>query len=545
MSTSRHATELSPLRRVVPPAPRRLAPVAAALEREGARLVAVATTWLMASLLGLDPVVAGVLSLGVWGFLFGWRVRTGVAVALLVLALAPALLLAGAEAAGERAAEAAFYVLVAGLTWALPVLRVRFGRELLLRRESSPGAAGEEEVQEDASVQGRVALRRLALAAGLYAAATAVWLFPTVSHLTTSVPGTASTSIVTVRELWANEQEDSWPWNREERTSLIGAPEGIESPSRQLSLSPFTVLPQIALKTFGQLFGWFAALNLYIVLGFVAAAAAMFLLLDRLGVGFGAALFGGYVWGFSPQGFEHALGRLELVPSFVLPLLLWSLLRFRGRRSPRSALVPAALLALCWYSSPSFALLATWLVLVFAAVDMLLRRPHDRLRDAAVSLYALAAGTVLMLVPAAVAWAYSSPSGGALSQPARPGASLWQYLLPSARHPLLGEPSASYERRHELPATEPSLFFGYVTIVLAISALVLRRRAGAPAPGQRFALAIAAALALSSLILSLPPIARLAGTTAVPTLRNPLPDTAEIVPPFASFGLLVGLGLVI
>lgn len=83
-------------------------------------------------------------------------------------------------------------------------------------------------------------------------------------------------------------------------------------------------------------FGPVVAYNFATLLSPVVSAWAAFLLCRRLAGSFWPALFGGYVYGFSPYVLGHMQGHLNMSPAFVTPLVVYLVVRrLDGVVSPR------------------------------------------------------------------------------------------------------------------------------------------------------------------------------------------------------------------
>ena len=118
------------------------APVVGARARAGAfvgdewpRLVAVGVTAVWMIFAGVGPLAAVAVAVTAWGFVFGWPSRRAFLAALAFFAGGMLPLFVGGTSVAERLVEIAFFSLLAGLAWALPVLRELRGRRILVARK--------------------------------------------------------------------------------------------------------------------------------------------------------------------------------------------------------------------------------------------------------------------------------------------------------------------------------------------------------------------------------------------------------------------------
>jgi hypothetical protein len=388
---------------------------------------------------------------------------------------------------------------------------------------------------------------RHAVALAAYALSTAAWFAPVLRRPTTGVLGGLNDGTSLIRDLWAMDAVGATPfdWGRD---VLVSAPEGIPRPP---ALAYQSALHQLAVWLPGEAVGWTLAFNMYVLASFVLAGFLTFLLLDRLQCGFLAALFGGYVFAFSPErvwiAFAGHAGRAQ---NWILPLTALCLLNARQTRSARWAVAAGATIATAAFFDAYLGLFALVLALVFLAVDAILarRRVHVLRRSAIV----FAAAFVPLLVPLAVWQANPAQVSGALGRSPRDielfDARLTEYLLPSERHPVFGSSVRTYFERHPEARNfdENTLFVGYATLALAgvglVGLVTSRRRRLTDA--QRYGALAATALVVTAFVMSRVYLVDLGGFR-MPGPAFFLEQITVAYRAFARFGVLVGLGLVI
>ncbi len=290
--------------------------------------------------------------------------------------------------------------------------------------------------------------------------------------------------------------------------------------------------------------GIVAALNLFMLAGFALAGLSMFALLDRLRLHPAASLFGGCVYAFNPYMFSKLeAGHGSLVHTWIFPVLVVLLLELRKRRTLRAAALLGAGVAIAFYLHTYYGLFALVLGAVFTSVELV--RGSDRRR----TLRLTGASLIIAVVVFAPALLAGILDPGAVGQVGRDtealqahGARVLAYLVPAASNPLLGDLVDDDTRASLESASEPTLFFGYTTILLALAGLVLlvRRHPVFSEPARRY-LGIAAALLVPvAFVMSLPRTFH-----GVPMPSYVIGAVTTTIRVYARFGILVGLGLVI
>jgi len=234
-----------------------------------------------------------------------------------------------------------------------------------------------------------------------------------------------------------------------------------------------TLLPAwIAAKIAGPL----VAYNVVVISGLTLSAAAMYLLVRWLGLGVAPAIWSGAAFMLFPYEQIRATGHLVLAHLECLPVLLIACLWWTERPSWRRAIALAGGFGFCAITNPYYGLMGAVVVAVFviAAAIRLWRRWGLGTAARRVG-EGIGAVAVIVLLPIGLLFASSSGAIEATIERSRfeldaYGARITDYVLPPAAgiwHELLGTFSWSN------PGGERMNFVGWVTIILAIVALVL------------------------------------------------------------------------
>ena len=352
---------------------------------------------------------------------------------------------------------------------------------------------------------------RLGSIAGVAVLLTVAAYYPVVAHPNSTVllaPGDISSS---ARDYWAASAQHRTPFTLV-RDRLFDAPQGrLVAPAVQIAnaLQPLFVMAVHGVA------GYLGAFNLFMLVGVAASLAAMFVLLEAIGMHPLAAAGGAIAFASCQWSVEQLMyGHVAFAQLWVFPLLLGTLLWARAGR-PLRAVVPGAAFALSFYAFTYLGLLCALVVAVFLLALVWNRRGLrlDRAR------LALGAGAAIVgLLPLALA-ARIAPSSrlGLQVHETLSGATLQRLFLPSSRHPLYGRAV------HALVGPnlgESVVFFGYGTMTLAGAALamLLTRRLALTLP-LRFAL----------LAVPLGWFASLAGRQSILGVHFVLPDPVEVL----------------
>ena len=363
--------------------------------------------------------------------------------------------------------------------------------------------------------------------------------WPLISHLGSAVllqPGDASS---TARDYWAIAHQHGSPFSLT-RDLYLNAPEGIQrAPALQIA-NAFEPLVVLALSGFGFL----AAINLFMLIGYVASLAAMFALLRYLRLHFIACIAGAIGFSLSQWSVEQGLyGHVAFSHTWIFSLLLCSLLWARKAPAKRSAVV-GALLAIAFYVSSYFGLIACGLVLIFLiGLAGTVRVPSGHSRKIVHWLVPGLLAFAILVAPVVFA-PFIAPTPNLGLPPGSVhdlyGSSLRDFVLPSNHNAL-------YHRVFGVSGVsgEDVLFPGLAMCLAVVAGFLGARRKTYPEDIQvvrRFAIVVIPV----AILLSFPAYAEI-GTHSIP-----LPDPALVLGSaihwwrvYSRFGLLAILGVVI
>jgi hypothetical protein len=299
--------------------------------------------------------------------------------------------------------------------------------------------------------------------------------------------------------------------------------------------------------------GAVAAMNIYAVLGLVGSALAMFLFARKLTGSAGVGIVIGWAFGFAPQMVAQAREHPDFVHGWVLVLLAWRVLVFIEGPTRRNGLLASAscLLAFAW--TPYYVLLAGVLyatVLVLGAARTAIGR---RWRALGAYGWCMIGPVSFLAFAAAITFIKGESPAPARTLPElyMYSARSFEYMLPDAWNPLLGDLTAPYldARRHGSYKGEQSLYLGLsllalaaVSVVLALRQVLERSRSGVRARGSTSVVAVFAVVALAGVLFSAPPTAGALGfEVRMPSWYVYEVTTAWRV--FARFGLVVMLAV--
>ena len=375
---------------------------------------------------------------------------------------------------------------------------------------------------------------------------TVVWAFPLVSHANSRFLGnTASDGSSTVRDYWSIEHQGGNPFTMR-HDPLIDAPQGLD-------IAPGTEIANAVQPAFiwgvKDIVGLVTAWNLFILLGIALTGAMTFTLLTSLGLRTIAAAFGAYAFTFGGYVVDNAYaGHGGLVQAWVFPLLLLALLRANERESLLPAAVAGLACGLAFYVHTYSGAFGLMMVVLFFAYTAVRKRRVESPRVSLSRLGAALGALVLSLLPALIAihhFRSAAQGSGAhtIASLQRYGARIAAYVAPSAWSPLGHLVPTDWKTRLAL-TQQPSLFFGYTTLVLATGWLVWIRRRADVSERERLTTWFAAALVVAAFLFSLP------RHFAVGPLDLPAPSwftghITTVLRVYARFGVLVGLGLAV
>jgi hypothetical protein len=387
--------------------------------------------------------------------------------------------------------------------------------------------------------------RHLWVAAAGSLAASLLWLAPLVAHPGSALLQAPSDASSTIRQYASAEHQGKSVFTIS-HDPLLAAPEGTTySWAAQVAnaIQPAFVL---ALET---VVGYVAALNVFTLLAFALTGFLAYILLARVGLHPLAAAFGAYVVAFNPYAFEKAeLGQPALVHNWVLIVLLLALLRLEQRRTLADAALAGLAAALCFYMHTYLGFVGLVAVLVFLGVDVIRRREWRRwARTTAVG----AATLVLALLPAAVATMADRTAAGQLTSDRAEvlqdfGAPPSAYLAPPSGGLLAAATSPRSRTERVEAATGVTLYFGYVTLALALlgAVLLLRRHPVFDDPRRRALALGAGALTVVGFLVALPDRMTVLGVE-FPGPSALLGQVTTGVRVYARFGILVIIGAAI
>jgi hypothetical protein len=248
-----------------------------------------------------------------------------------------------------------------------------------------------------------------------------------------------------------------------------------------------------------------------LTLGLAGTAAAWYWVLSRHLVRSRLAAWIGGLWcGFCPAMVSHANGHVNFVCQFVVPFIVWQVLRLREPgRAVRGGVVLGLLVVLQTFINEEVLLFTALtlgvFVLAYAAMAWRVAAGVWRRYAAGLGVAALTAG-VLLAYP--LWWQFTGP-GNYHGQPFQPGKYVTDLLSIGAyaRQSLAG--NGVIARQLSVSATEDNTFFGVPLLVLLVVSLVMLWRSVAARS--------AAVAGLVLLVVSMGPQLRVAGRdTAVP-----------------------------
>jgi hypothetical protein len=389
-------------------------------------------------------------------------------------------------------------------------------------------------------------LGRAGAAAALFAVVFIVCFPGVVLHPDSRVPCCVSDETAALRDVWVQRTQHDNPFTFS-HDSYNGAPEGS-------SRSRATVFANSGLQTafvwgLRPVLGDIGVWNVFLALGLIGSATAMFALLGKLGCSTVASIFGGYVFGFGPYPLERAYaGHPGLLQNWVLVLAALAMIRVGNRRTLGSAILAGGAIGLAFWNTAYEGLFASLITLAFATVDVA-RASGPRARLRALEPLVVAYGVALVtLIPIFALYArerstVQTAMARATSDLYTFAARISDYLVPSPRNPLFHWTRGAFP--HGL--TEHSLFVGYVTIALAVAGVVLlaTRDAWLRASDERVrTLEAMVVLAVIAFLLSLPPSYTVAGVR-IPTPSTLLGHFTTNWRVYSRFGELVGMALIV
>jgi hypothetical protein len=262
-------------------------------------------------------------------------------------------------------------------------------------------------------------------------------------------------------------------------TGRMNVPDGVNMMANTsvLALS----LPAAPITHF---FGAGVSVVLLLTLGLGGTAAAWYWVLSRHLVKSRLAAWVGGLWcGFAPALVSHANGHINFVSQFVIPFIVWQVLRLREPgRHWRGGIILGLLVVLQVFINEEV-LLFTALALgvfVLAYACMTPRRAMGEARQFLAGV-GVAAGTALVLLIYPLWWQFAGP-GNYQGQPFTPDEFATDLLSIGAfaRQSLAG--NAAVTRHLSVSPTEDNTFFGpFGLVMIVVSVVVLWRQVAARA----------------------------------------------------------------
>jgi hypothetical protein len=330
------------------------------------------------------------------------------------------------------------------------------------------------------SVRRRVVIEAVMVLAGaLLLALLLTW--PLARHLATDLPGSGSGGDRSgyAWDVWFNAEHGLRLWGVTTQ-EVVGAPFGRPMPASANALQIAFLGPA---WIFGQFAGPVVSLNVALLLGMTMSAAAMWLLVRWLGLGYTAAAWAAVAFSVFPNALIRADTHYPLALLGCFPLLLLALWRWMERPSMRRGWWLAAATAFCWMTNPYYGTMALLIVAVggLASVWEGARAAGggEALRRAG-----QVAGPVALLVGVPLAALFLSARNAVSDNFGRSrveldlyGARVTDYLVPdrgnAAFKAVFGDDRWA---RLGAPGGERAAFLGYATLALALVAAVLAVR---------------------------------------------------------------------
>lgn len=221
--------------------------------------------------------------------------------------------------------------------------------------------------------------------------------------------------------------------------------------------------------------------NVFILACFVAAGASMYGLTFRLTTSKYAAAIAGFIYGFSPYMVVRAMQHPNLLMTFVLPLLAWSVIKFLDGPTKKRAVIVACAVLLTGLSS-SYYLVGAMVFLGIAAAwefRMLWSKAHRTVVLLCAALVIVAAA--LPSLPMLLAWSPGNMMQANERQYDIDGSRLTNMVLPHPFTNVFGsiteKPYASFAKRWGGPGDwEATSYFGLPVIAALLLAAVHWRK---------------------------------------------------------------------
>jgi hypothetical protein len=241
------------------------------------------------------------------------------------------------------------------------------------------------------------------------------------------------------------------------------------------------LLPGLAVLPLVAMLGPVVAYNVVMLVAFVLAGYAAFLLVRTVTGHSGAAFLGGLVFAFSPYHMAHALEHVFLLASAVwVPLYALFLLRTVDIGGVRNAALAAVAMALTTASNPYYAIFLALFTLLLIGTRLLEARGGPARRAIARRTVGLVVLGLLLAGPY-IAFAARHLGDDAVITPSLVDVNQWSadilaLFVPSPQHPLWGPLTRPLYASFTGNLFEQTVYLGYVALALAAVALTWRRR---------------------------------------------------------------------
>jgi hypothetical protein len=236
------------------------------------------------------------------------------------------------------------------------------------------------------------------------------------------------------------------------------------------------LLPGLAVLPLVAMLGPVVAYNVVMLVAFVLAGYAAFLLVRTVTGHSGAAFLGGLVFAFSPYHMAHALEHVFLLASAVwVPLYALFLLRTVDIGGVRNAALAALAMALTTASNPYYAIFLALFTLLLIGTRLLEARGGPARRAIARRTVGLVVLGLLLAGPY-IAFAARHLGDDAVITPSLVDVNQWSadilaLFVPSPQHPLWGPLTRPLYASFTGNLFEQTVYLGYVALALAAVAL--------------------------------------------------------------------------
>lgn len=289
----------------------------------------------------------------------------------------------------------------------------------------------------------------------------------------------------------------------------LAFPEGLEVP---YAINIVTWPSTLVLWLLTLVFGAVAALQLFVILGYVANGTAMFLLARKVTQHPGAAFIAGL--GFAIFPFAAVKGQIHqhYLHGWVFVLLAWRLMEVSARPTLRNGLLAGLAAVLCVSWTPYFLLFGGVLIAAVVLVE-LVRALRGRRLWPVVRAYAVTAVVLFGTVATYVLVGSGAPGPGTVARPISEAyaysSRIPELIFPDARNVIFGGVTRDYlfSHAHGSGYGEFNGYLGLSLLALAAVALFALLRGRLAGEARRWALP-ALAIAILATLFAFPPSAQ-------------------------------------